>query len=214
MGTIENMLPVLIRAVAPLLFAISAFGQYKADPIGPPPAEVAPGIAQTLGKTGFKISNNSGPYCEVWFRTSVPSGPAKNQQNVTLPNIPLGTLLGVIRFDGNGYDRREQTIPAGLYTLRYGIMPMNDAHLGAAPRRDFLLMTPAEEDKDLNSTPDFDALVGMSRKASRSPHPAVLSFWRSDSDSPGFSEQGESDWVLQTKVGDIPIAVILVGTAN
>jgi hypothetical protein len=42
----------------------------------------------------------------------------------------------------------------------------------------------------------------------------VLSFWKSDTDSAGFSKQGDTDWVLQTKIGDTPISVILVGVAS
>jgi hypothetical protein len=206
---------VVIRSVVTLLiFAFTVLGQYKAGPIGPPPAEVAPSIAQVLEKTGFQISNNSGPYCEVWFRASLPAGAVSKEPNATLPNVRTGTLLGLIRFDGNGEDRRGQTIKSGVYTLRYGIMPMNGNHEGAAPQRDFLLLTPAGDDPDASSTPDFDALVAMSRRASRTPHPAILSFWKTSTDATGFSEQGESDWVLQTKLGDTPIAVILAGTAT
>jgi len=93
-------------------------------------------------------------------------------------------------------------------------MPINGDHQGAAPQRDFLLMTPAAQDTDPNATPNFDTLVGMSRKASGTPHPAVLSFWKSDTDTPGFAKQGDSDWVLQAKLGDTPIAIILVGVAS
>ena len=214
MGTMENM-KLIARAVAPfLLSALTALGQYKADPAGAPPSEVAPAIAQVLQKSGFKISNNGAAYCEVWFRANQPSGAKTGEQNVTLPSVPMGALLGVIRFSGNGSDRRGQTIKPGVYTLRYGIMPMNGDHQGAAPQRDFMLMVPAAEDKDPNSTPNFDALVAMSRKASGTPHPAVLSFWKGDSDAPGFTQQGDSDWVLQSKIGDTPIAVILIGTAS
>jgi hypothetical protein len=120
----------------------------------------------------------------------------------------------VIRFNAAGSDRRGQRIQPGVYTLRYGIMPMNGAHQGAAPQRDFLLLTPAAEDGNLNSTPNFDTLVAMSRKASHTAHPAVLSFWKADTDSPGFSQQGDSDWVLQSNVGDTPVAIIVVGTAT
>jgi len=204
----------VVRVVAPLvLCSLAAFGQYKAEPAGAPPTEVAPAIAAVLQKDGAKITNNGKAYCEIWFRTDKPPAAKTTEDGVTLPPTPVGALLGVIRFDGNGADRRGQTIKAGVYTLRYGIMPINGDHQGAAPQRDFLLMTPAAEDKDLNSTPNFDALVAMSRKASGTPHPAVLSFWKADSDAPGFSKQGESDWVLQTKMGGIPIAVILVGFA-
>ncbi len=69
---------------------------------------------------------------------------------------------------------------------------MNADHQGAAPQRDFLLMTPASEDRDVNAIPNFDTLAAMSRKASLTPHPAVLSFWKADTDSPGFGQQGDS----------------------
>jgi hypothetical protein len=198
-----------------LLASATAWGQqFKADKAGPPPPEVASGIAQAIEKTGVQISGNGTAYCEIWLRTSLPSGVASNEQNVTLPHVPMGALLGVIRFDGNGSDRRGQTIKPGVYTLRYGIMPMNGNHQGAAPQRDFLLMTPAAEDRDVKATPNFDALVAMSRKASLTPHPAVLSFWKADTDAPGFSQQGDTDWVLQSKVGDTPIAIIVTGTAG
>jgi hypothetical protein len=206
----------ITRWVGPLLLAVaSVWGQqYKADKAGPPPPEVASGIAQALDKTGFRVDRAGAPYCEIWLRVSLPSGATSNQPNVTLPTTTPGALLGVIRFDAAGSDRRGQTIQPGVYTLRYGIMPMNDDHQGAAPQRDFLLLTPAAEDRDLNATPTFDALVAMSRKASHTPHPAVLSFRKADADSPGFSQQGDTDWVLESKVGDIPIAIIVVGTAS
>jgi hypothetical protein len=204
----------VIGLVSTLVFSsFAAFGQYKSEPAGAPPPEVAPAIAQALQKDGTKITNNGAAYCEIWFRTGKPSGTPSNEENVSLPAMPMGALLGVIRFDGKGADRRGQQIKAGVYTLRYGIMPINGDHQGAAPQRDFLLMIPAADDKDLNATPNFEAVVAMSRKASGTPHPAVLSFWKADSATPGFSKQGESDWVLQAKIGDTPIDVILVGLA-
>ena len=202
------------------LLSASAWGQqYTADRAGSLPPEIAPGIAQALVKTGFLISKQGMAYCEIWLRASIPSGSSRTARgeaapNVTLPDIPQGTLLGLIRFDGTGLDRRGQTIQPGVYTLRYGIMPMNDTHQGAAPQRDFLLLAPAAEDRDPNLAPNFDTLLAMSRKASHSAHPAVLSFWKAASDSPGFSQQGDSDWVLEAKIGDIPIDIIVAGVAS
>jgi hypothetical protein len=207
-------LPVA-RLLAPLLagsFALLA--QYKAEPAGGPPPELASGIAQALQTPGTKITNNGTAYCEIWLRTAVPAGAKSAEESVTLPMIPQGALLGAIRFDGNGADRRGQTIKPGVYTLRYSIIPINGDHQGAAPQRDFLLMTPAADDKDLNATPNFDALVAMSRKASLTPHPAVLSVWKADNGTLSLTKQGDSDWVLQTKIGDTPIAIILVGVAS
>jgi len=197
------------------LVACSVFGQqYKADQAGPPPSEVVAGIRSALEKTGFQISANGAPYCELWMRSSLPRGATSGEQNVTLPNVPVGTLLGVIRFDGKGSDRRGQAIQPGVYTLRYAIMPMNSDHQGVAPQRDFLLLAPAAEDRDLNATPGFDALIAMSRKASGTAHPAVLSVRKAAADSPGFSQQGDTDWVLETKAGDTPIAIIVAGAAG
>ena len=195
-----------------LLCATSAVAQYKAEPAGPPPSDVAPSIAGALQKNGTKITNNGAPYCEIWFRADKPAGgKSAGEEAVTLPAIPQGAVLAVIRFDGKGSDRRSEPKP-GVYTLRYGLMPVNGDHQGAAPQRDFMLMTPAADDKDLNAMPSFEALVGMSRKASGTPHPAVMSLWKAEDAKTGLSQQGD-DWVFQTKLGDTSIAVILIGTA-
>lgn len=193
--------------------------QYTADKAGPVPAELAPAIAQALEKPGFQIKKDGSAYCSIWLRSHLPSGPRSQEQNgalpnVTLPNIVPGALLGVIRFDAPGSDRRGVSIQPGVYTLRYEIMPMNDDHQGAAPQRDFLLLSPAAEDRDLNAAPNFDALVALSRQVSRTAHPAVLSIRKAGGDSAGFSQQGDSDWVLEAPVGDTMIAIVLAGTAG
>ena len=195
-----------------VLAAGTVFAQYKSEPAGAPPAELAPAISQALEQQGTKIVGSNGAFCEVWFRTSLPSGAKSSEESVTLPTIPHGTLLGAIRFPTQGADRRGQPIKPGVYTLRYSLQPLNGDHLGVSPQRDFLVMVPAGDDKDLNAAPNFDALMAMSRKASGTPHPAVLSMWGAGaSDAAGFAKQGENDWVLTRKIGDTLISMILVG---
>lgn len=128
-----------------------------------------------------------------------------------MPGIPMGAFLGVIRFDGRGADRRGQNLKPGVYILRYGLIPINGDHQGAAPQRDFMVMSLAAEDKDPNATPKFEDLTTASKKASGTPHPAVLSFWKADNDTAGLTQQGD-DWVLQVKLGDTTIALIVLGT--
>jgi hypothetical protein len=202
-------------ALSLLLVASAAVAQFKSEPAGAPPADLAPAISQALQQQGTKITTGSrAVFCEVWFRTALPSGPKPADQTVTL-SVPQGALVGVIRFPSQGADRRGQTIKPGVYTLRYSLMPVSGDHQGAAPQRDFVLMTPAANDKDPSATPDFDALVAMSRKASGTPHAGVLSLWAADASDPlGFAKQGENDWVLTLKIGDVPVSIILVGKAE
>ncbi len=195
------------------LFALSAalaFGQYKMEPAGAPPAD-AP-FASTLQQQGYKILGSGGTvYCEVWLRAQLPAGPKSADDTITL-TIPQGTLLGVIRFGGAAQDRRGQALKAGTYTLRYSQYPVNGDHQGVAPQRDFALLVPAADDHDANATPGFDALVAMSTKASGTPHPAVLSIWGGSADKyPNFSKQNDNDWVLDVKIGEVGMSIILAG---
>jgi hypothetical protein len=195
-----------------LVLSGPAFGQYKLDPAGDPvPSEIAAASAAGMNTAGAKIMAGDKIFCEVWFAKSAPSGPASSEQDVTLPTIPVGALLGAIKFSEKGADRRGQPIPAGVYLLRYVRMPVNGAHIGAAPQRDFVAMIPAAIDK--GGSPDLDATVAMSTKASGTAHPAVLSL------APGsgqvtFTKEGDHDWTLNTKIGDLPVALILIGKAE
>lgn len=196
------------------LFALTALGQYTMAPSGPPPDDVPAPLRGLLQQDGAKIMGASGPLCEVWLRSATPTGPANNEKDVTLTNLPHGALLGVIKYESAAQDRRGQPIKPGLYTLRFSYYPVNGAHQGVAPQRDFALLTPIASDPDPNALPNFDQLVAMSKKASGTSHPAVLSIWKADTDfKPGLDKEGD-DWVLQAKMGDTPLAMILVGVAQ
>lgn len=199
-----------------ILAAVAVQAQYKAQPAGDPPADVAPAVLAALNKSGTRIAAASGsPYVDIWLVSAAPSGPLSSEPSVTLPNIPAGALLGVLRFPAKGSDRRGQSIAAGVYTLRYGNYPANGNHQGAAPQRDFMVLVPAAEDKSTAAISDFDALMNLSRKASGTSHPAVFSFWKADKDDkPGFAKQGENDWVLTTNLGNVTVSIILVGQAE
>jgi hypothetical protein len=207
---------MMTRFCSFLLTATAVLAQYKAAPAGVPPADAAAPILATLNKAGNKIvADNGTAYVEIWLRSTMPAGPNTGESSVTLPTIPPGALLGVLRFSAKGSDRRGQTIAPGVYTLRYGNYPVNGNHQGVAPQRDFLVLVPAALDKSADAVSDFDALMDLSRKASATPHPAVLSFGKADADQkPGFEKQGEKDWVLSAKLGDTLVSIILIGAAE
>lgn len=190
-----------------------AFPQYKLESAGPPPSDLPAAVAGVLQKDGSKIvAGNGSAFCEIWFLTTAPSGPKTTEDGATLPTIPQGALLGVLRFPARGSDRRGQNIKPGVYTLRYALQPVNGDHQGVAPQRDFLLMVPVADDPGPNTKPGFDDLVKLSSKASGTPHPAVLSMSSSSNGKfPELKKEGENDWALHAKIGDTAVEVILVG---
>jgi hypothetical protein len=205
----------MLKLLPYLLVATSAFAQYTTAPAGAPPSDVSSGMSAMLQKDGTKVMNGDKVYCEIWLPSAAPNGPASSEANVSLPNIPQGALLGVIRVGAGFSDRRGNGVKPGVYTMRYSNFPQNGDHQGVAPQRDFALLSKASDDKDGKANPDFKTLVDMSEKAMGRPHPGVLSMWKVQSDfKPGIAQQGEQDWVLQTKIGDLPVAFILVGKAE
>jgi hypothetical protein len=170
-----------------------------------------------LQADGQKIVGGDGKvWCEIWWVKSVSQGPKTTEADVTWTTTPSGTLIGAIRWHGGAYDRRGQNLKAGVYTLRFGMFPINGDHQGVAPQRDFLVLAPAALDQNAETVAKFDDLMNLSRKASNSQHPAVMSMWlATESDfKPGLEQLGEHEWVLRVKLGDSQIALIVIGKAE
>jgi hypothetical protein len=196
-----------------LLAGIAAAADYRTEPAGPPPPEAA-AVAQALIPEGVKVVRPDGNIlAEFWFAREVgPEGAP--EQNATW-GIAHGTFLGVVRAGARWSDRRGQPIRPGVYTMRLSFFPMNGDHQGVAPQRDFAILCPVEIDKDAAARPSFDALMEMSRKASRTPHPLVLSLWKESGPvETGVTAEGESDQVLRTTIGGAPVAIIVYGRAD
>ena len=195
------------------VFFLAAFAyaqDYKLETI----SSAAPGLpaaySSAIETQGYRVSGSSGPWCEVWLRKSLPTTAKPSDSAIALP-IAQGTLIGVIRFPSMGADRRGQAVKPGLYTMRYSNFPVDGAHQGVAPQRDFALLTPIANDADPNAMPDFDKLVQMS-KTGGTAHPAVFSLETpAGSKFPEVTKEGEHDTVLNVKAGNQPIAIIVVG---
>jgi hypothetical protein len=123
------------------------------------------------------------------------------------PQISPGTLLGTIRYLKQGGDYCGKPIPPGTYTMRYGLLPEDGAHLGVAPRRDFVVLSPAAVDRDAAARPGYEALVEMSRKASGTNHPAILFLTATKEGSP-------KQQVVWFKTETVELGIIVVGKAE
>jgi hypothetical protein len=202
-------------AVVPFAVILAAFSvsaqDYKLETVASPPPDLPAAYGGLIAAPGYRVVGPKGAWCEVWFRKSIPTGAKPTDESIVFP-IAQGTLIGILRFPAEGSDRRGQPIKPGVYTMRYSDFPVDGAHQGVAPQRDFALLTPIADDPDPNAKPAFDALVSMSTKASGTPHPAVLSLESpSGTNFPSVSKEGDSDQVLNVKVGDLAIGLIVVG---
>jgi len=198
-----------------LLTASAVLAQYKTEPAGAPPADLNPSITSILNKDGIKIADGGKVVAEIWFRSTMPAG-GKAEDSKSFATVPNGALIGAIRFPANWNDRRGQKVPAGVYTLRYSLFPQNGNHQGVAPQRDFLLLLKPSDDQDGSKNLDYDQVTTLSMKSIGTPHPAVFSIWKPDAADfkPGVSALGESDQVLNVKIGDTPLSMIFLGKAE
>jgi hypothetical protein len=190
--------------------ALAMAADYRAEPGGAAPAETAK-VNGVLATPGVKVVSSDGAVlAEFWFAAQEPTG-GKAEDSAVFANIPAGALLGVARFPARHRDRRNQGIKPGVYTLRYGLFPINGDHVGVEPQRDFLILSPAADDQDTNPVAGFEALMALSRKASGTPHPLVLSFWKADAAAKPGVEKMDADTVLTAKLGATSISIIIVG---
>jgi hypothetical protein len=198
------------------LLATAAWAQdYKVEAVSSPPSGLPAAYTSIVQPQGYRVGGPNGPWCEVWFRNSIPTGAKPADDAIVFP-IPQGALVGILRFPSEGADRRGQTIKAGVYTMRYSDFPVDGSHQGVAPQRDFLLLTPIANDADPSATPGFDQLVQMSTKASGTAHPAVLSIEKpGQAKFPAITTEGDTpDQVLNVKIGDLQLALIVAGKAQ
>jgi len=206
---------VFLSTLSLIPAAFPALAQdYKYEPVSAAPDGLPAAYTAVLQTAGHRVSGPGGAWCELW--------PVKTLAAATSGDAsiafgqPQGVLIGVLRFPNKGADRRGQVVPAGLYTMRYSLFPVDGAHSGVAPQRDFVLLTPIASDADPAAKPSFEQLVQMSTKASGTPHPAVLSIETPPSGAavPSVVKEGEHDWVISMKVGDVTLSVIVVGKAE
>ena len=209
------------------LIARAPAQEFKVAPVdsAAPADAISPEIAALLQPTGFKlIKGESRSVCEIWPCKEWPIAEgAKTGTEVITPLTP-GQLIGVVRYPRKATDFRDQEIAAGVYTLRYGQQPIDGAHVGTSPTRDFLVVSPADKDKS-PAVLDYKALIAVAKETSGTSHPAILSLQRpGDSQEPlAVREDSEKEWTIvrftgKTNAGgvtkDLALEAVLVGVAK
>ena len=140
-----------------------------------PPEGMAEALKPEFDAEAFAISDGNIKLMAFWFRKEIPAKASAEQikNGLTYREIPEGTLVGVVKLEKAFVDFRKQEIPAGTYTLRIAVQPDTGDHKDTAPNQDFVLLSPAADDKSVEPL-ELKDLVRRSIKVTGSDHPAVM----------------------------------------
>jgi hypothetical protein len=142
----------------------------------PPPESIAAPVRDSLVGQGFRLEDDQGhTIADIWLRKAIPVSekPGEPKGAVLLPFLAEGELVGVLQFAAEGHDYRDQPIAKGVYTMRYGLQPVNGDHLGVSTYRDYSLVLPAAKDRTL-ALPPRKQLEERSAESAGTSHPAVF----------------------------------------
>jgi hypothetical protein len=166
-----------------------------------PPKELADAVQKQLGGRSVQFCDAKGEVlAELWFRKELPARAtdAQIKNGLTYREVPETTLFGALRLVKQDSDYRKQKLPPGVYTLRLSSQPMDGDHMGTAPYSDFLLLTPAADDKGA-ATMEPKMLHEASAKTTGA-HPGVLLlFPGSGAGEPKLVGKADNHWVLLYK---------------
>jgi hypothetical protein len=157
--------------------AVLAQGSYKVSVLKEaPPEAAAAAIRGALNDQGFRIQDEKGQtLADIWLRKTIPGSekPSGPKEAVLYPFLADGELIGLLQFPSEGHDYRDQSIAKGVYTMRYGLQPVNGDHLGVSTYRDYSLLLPAAKDQKLD-LPPRKQLEQRSAESAGTSHPAVM----------------------------------------
>lgn len=191
--------PLQLALLFSLLSATTALAiDYRVEKLDEPaPAdEVSKEVAAQLQPTGVSvIRGESRVLCQIWLAKEWGARSGDPGDQILYP-FQMGQLIGVVRYVNKGADFRDQDIGKGTYTMRYALQPVDGAHVGTSPTRDFLLLVSAAKDKSPALVGDRQ-LIPLSAEAAESSHPAMLAMQRIDGETgtlPSIREDEEREW--------------------
>jgi hypothetical protein len=130
-------------------------------------------IKQAVEDKGYRVTLDDGWTAEFWFAKQFKTE-KKDVPGALYPELANGEFVGVASFPRGMTDFRGQAIPAGVYTLRYQLLPQDGNHMGVSPNPDFLLAIPIGSDPNPDQQLLYKKLVSLSAKTTGASHPAVI----------------------------------------
>ena len=178
------------------------------------PESIPEAARALLAQEGVSVQSGDSAVVSFWMRSAPFDGEPASGFGIRFDNIPEGAFLGVLEFPQRGSDFREQAVPPGLYTLRFGLHPEDGNHMGVAASRDFALLSPVDKDLDVAKNYDFDGIVELSADVGN-PHPTVARLELPEADEgPNLWENDYENWVLDLPVAGTVIGIVVDGHAE
>lgn len=200
---------------------------YRLEPLdeAAPAEDLSDEVAARLQSTGVRIIRGaSRTLCDLWLAKELPGQSDFTPTLAVLYPFNTGELIGVVRFTSNSEDFRGQDIKAGVYTLRFGLQPVDGNHVGTSDTRDFLLLLSAGDDTSAAVMDEFE-MFQMSADAVGTTHPGMLSLLAvrdDDRDRPSLDHDEPRElWYVRltadcNSAGEsqqLPIDLVIVGRA-
>ena len=228
-----GLLPALLLGLGVLLSGASAHAEepYSVETVSAKASAYFPeAVVNQLDPQGFRLVTSSNglktTVCEVWWAKAVTAQDKPAMAGLRYGTFQTGAFVGVLHFPAEAdpevrEDFHDQKLRPGYFTMRYAPQPQE---LGEkdSPMRDFVILSPISVDRTPDRVLAMDELLRISKIASRTKDPAVMSLAAADgSHGPGPSvrvdDAGtcivESVLRTQSEAGtkkDVGVAIVLV----
>ena len=160
--------------------------------------------ASVIQADGYRVTGPTGPWCEIWLRKTIPAGAKPSDRQHRPSHRPRHAARR------HAISRRPAPTGAasrsspGVYTLRYSNFPVDGAHQGVAPQRDFALLTPIANDADPSSHPGFREARGQSKTSGNAHADGLLARTAPGLEVPRRHQRRRARIVLTSKVASLP----------
>lgn len=169
-------------AVLETLTLARAQGSYTIEPAPlPVSADLPSAIAELLEPQGVRLIRQGTPrftsLCEVWWRKATPVEEALSSSPESLyGNLGAGTAIGVLHIlTDEAEDSFHQKIRPGFYSMRYALIPQDSMPRAGKSSRHFVLLSPLDQDLNIDERLSLKNLLTLSRQASGTELPAAIS---------------------------------------
>lgn len=178
------------------------------------PGDYSATVQDAVAEKGYKLKLGGSPIARFWFAPQLTlADSASSELGISFGQLQPGSFVGIVELLEPWNDYKDSSVPAGKYTLRYGVQPADGNHMGVSYYRDFLLLSPADQDTDPDSVYNYGELVAFSIQAAGSPHPAIMALFPlyEEVSEPKMVKNDLDQWTLAVPFESITLGLVVQG---